>query len=272
MAEKRHLSWRTENAGTKYPFTERATLTNRDGIGLPEGLFFDAAIYPSGGTRNFYLSRLAVTAREAVVTVGDAATPSLATGTFSPAAPPTVLALEDTAGRPAGVLVSDSVRLVALAAIGNAVFQPTQTEFVPSVCFPRPVTGVTSFVLEDGTVLSGEVWFCGGDGVAITDDGELNVAVGPLCSELSEVATAIAINVVGDPLFRRRLCGGDTYQPPRFVRTLRLTDGTNTYECTPNDGGDIRLVVGDSAADRPTLRITASAGELRISQLVGGGT
>lgn len=271
MAEKRHFDWRAENSTTKYPFTERATMVNRDGVGIPDGVFLDAALYPAGGTRNFYLSRLAVSAREATVTIGDAGNPVLAIGTFTPAAPPSELLLTDPSGRPAGVLVSEPQRLVTLAAVRSAVFQPQQTEFCPSVCFPRPVAGVAGFALDDGTIISGEVWLVGGAGVAILNGTSENVTIGPACGELSEEAGVVAVHVVGDPLFRRRLCGNEEFIAPRFVRQIRITDGTTTFECAPNDGGDVRLVVDDSAANRPTLRILVQDGGLRITQLAGGG-
>ena len=246
MAETRHPEWRNVNAGTRYPFAERASLSN-GARAFEQDTFIDAAIYPVGAEPRMYLSEVEVGVRNITVRVGKPGTPRLAAATFEAANPPDLLRLEDEHGRPAGVLVSSPTRLALLAAWGQRThsFRPDQTEFAAGATHPTPQPGVRGILLDDGTLLSAEAWIVGGDGVVLTTQGE-----------------TIRVDVIGDQLFRRRQlsAGGNTFETPRFLQALEVEDPTGTVcGAVPNEHGDIRLSsVTPPGIDAPVLRIRST--------------
>lgn len=263
MAEVLHPEWRDANDSTRYPFAASAPLRNRDGAVILDGTFLDAAIYPAGSSGGFYLSRVRAAASLVTLWVGDAGDPALASGSYAPSSGPSEIRLTDPDGRPAGVLVTDPARLAALSAVGgDHRFQPADTPFVASVGFPCPPAGVEAFVLPDGSVLAGEVYLVGGEGVALTaDDGETLERPSPCAAAVAR--RAVSVHAVGDPLFRRLLCEPAGLDPPRFVKRVRFVYGDREFVCEPPDGV-VRLFSGHDAAVDTVLRVTARDGALWV--------
>lgn len=249
--------WRDQNETTRYPFLATATLTARDGTVLLEGIVVDAALYPVGGGAGLFLAAVTVTRDQAICYVGTEADPALCSGAVRFAAVSDQITLTDRFGRAAGVLISQDGQLATLQGwgLGTRRFTRAATEFAASVCMPTPELGVRAFGLEDGTILAGDVWLVAGAGVVLTA-GTDQVPAGTGVAEV----TTIRLDVVGDPLFRRRLCGGGDFSPGRFITAVRFVgpDGA-AVTVTPDGAGDIALTVTSADADDTVLRVVTTA-------------
>lgn len=242
MAHIRHPEWRDSNEDTNYPFEDDATLANNAGAAIDPTVFLDASLYPVGGIGDYYLSRLVITNTTVTLYIGDPANITLAYTSFAVNDIPDELRLVDTYGRSAGILVSESARLLSLKALGTGThdFSPSQTPFVAAVCIPMPEQGVSGFLLDDGTVVSGDVWLVGGEGVVLSQGTS---TIGGYCQVTQSTFSTIRIDVVGDPLFRRKLCSSPTaFQTPQFIQQICFT----TPELTATTGGTT-TTVADSA-------------------------
>jgi hypothetical protein len=256
--------WRAQNDATKYPFSLRATLVNAEGRFFPEGTFLDAALAVVGASDALYLSAVTIVGGQVTIAVGDPSHRELATGTFPLASPPDLVPLEDASGRPAGVLVSEALRLSVFQAWGNGrhEFKPEQTEFVASVCTPTPESGVRGVLLADGTLLTGDVWLVGADGVVLSSDQGV-------ASDGSPV-TLIRVDVVGDPLFRRRLCAtAGKFATPRFITAIRFVSPNQSFLCIPDAYGNVTIVASNYLALDAVLRIGPNGSGLTVNA-VGG--
>lgn len=259
--------WRLQNGTTKYPFSETATLVNDDGRQLLEGTLLDAVLYPIGGAVNLYLSQITLTHDTVTISVGNLANPLLCSGSFDIVTPPDSVKLLDVAGRPAGLLVSESVRFAILQSLGVGTheFAPEQTEFCASVCIPTPEIGVRGVQLPSGEVMVGDVWLVGDDGVVVrTEELSEPAACGLPISSLP----AIRVDIVGDPLYRRRLCSGAAlFSTPRFIRTLRIVGPNRTFDCSPDSYGEFKLSILNAAAPDTVLRFSPTPTGLRIGAI-----
>lgn len=216
----RHPEWRDSHDDSRFPFADTATLTNVAGDQLFPEIFLDAALYPIGGQSRSYLSQVQVTSRRITLVIGDAAQPVRASASFDPEDPPSELAVTDTAGRPAGILVSEPLRLATFRSwsVGTHEFAIGDTEFAAGVCFPTPESGVRGIELDDGSVLTNDVWLVGDDGIVLTCE---TAPTQEGCAAPSAEQHTIRVHAVGDPLFRRRLCPSpDYFQAPQFLREL----------------------------------------------------
>ncbi len=243
MSEILFPEFRDEQEKTKYPFADSATLTSVDGFSLEVDTFLDASLYPVGGAARTYLSSVTVSTRSVVLTIGEPRNRNLATVEFDPLDPPDILSFSDAYDRPAGVLVSESVRLAIFQSWpeGEHRFNAEATEFVASCVVPMPQDGLRGIATEDGNLLTGDVWLYGENGVVLRGDGDGNIRV----------------DVVGDPLYRRKLCDPlSLFTTPRFIRTIN--------GMPPNESGDFKITVGSHAASDTILRIYPDADGLRI--------
>lgn len=240
--------WRAQNDTTKYPFSESATLVNEDGTMLLEGTFVDAAIYPIGGQVGLYITQVVIDHENVVVHIGTASIPSLCTGTFPLLDAEDIIPLVDAYGRPAGVLVSDSLRLAIFQSWGTGTheFTRTQMEFATTVCVPTPEIGVRGIQLETGEILTGDVWLVGDDGVVFREE---TVVLPATCEQAERTVQVIRMDVVGDPLFRRRLCDATSqFETPRFIKTIRVVSIDGEFECTPDEHGNLQLTANNAEA------------------------
>lgn len=232
-------------------------------MALPLGVFADAALYAIGAVAGTYLSSFTVDHTEVTLTVGDANDPQRAAVSFPLLAPPDTLTLTDAQGRPAGLLVSSAAALGVFQSfgVGTQTFKPAQTPFAATVCFPTPEEGVRGFLLPDGSLLTGDVWLVGDDGVVVR---EVDLDLSPL--EQARPYRVVRIDVVGDPLFQRRLAG-DSFLSPRPLRRLRVqgSGGVGAFTLVPDETGNIRIAANNAAAVDTVLRVRTLANGLQIS-------
>jgi hypothetical protein len=258
-------AWREYNEPTPYPFTDEATLRNDAGLFVPEGAILDAVLYPVGGGRLLRLSKAVVTQDYVRLYVGDETSDELCYGEFAQGSEAEEIRLQDAYGRPAGLLVSSADRLTVFQAWppGTHAFSYAQTGFLPDVCIPTPEIGVRGFLLDDGSLVTGDAWLVGDDGVVLElSPGE---ATSNGCQESITPAEhqVVTVHVVGDPLFRRRLCGG-AFAAPRFLETITIQRDCRKIVCYPDDQGDFKMTVGHQDAADTVLRIRHVGGGLRI--------
>jgi len=255
--------WRKQNETTKYPFGDDSTLINDAGFAVIEGTFLDAALYPIGGGVGLYISSVTVDHQSVTVIIGDLDNPAIASATFPLINPPNLVSLVDGFGRPAGVLVSETARLGIFQSwsIGTQEFLATETGFAATVCFPTPETGVRGFQLPDGTVMTGDVWIVGEDGVVLTEE---TVALPPVCG-VTGSARVIRVDIVGDPLFRRRLCTPHSlFKTPRFIQKVRVVAKNTQFICGPDANGELKMTVINDLAPDTVLRVRAVDGGMII--------
>lgn len=269
----RYPDFRDQNATTGYPFAERAKRINDAGDMILEGFLLDAHLYPIGGQERLYLSKVIVAHETITFYIGDASNDELASGEIPTVDPLDCVRLVDTYGRPAGILVSESERLAVFQTwgIGTHEFTVDQTEFCATCCMPTPEIGLRGIQLEDGTLFTGHVWIVGDDGVVVRQ-GLDGLALKANCIEVATTIYPIRIDIVGDPLFRRRLCADTGYfSTPNPVRVLRITDGTTSHDCVPDEFGNLTIQMNDNLATYTALRIRVQTDGIKI-ETVGSST
>lgn len=244
MARRVFPEFRAQFESTLYPFMDTATMvvsgTNRQ---LDRDVFLDASLYPIGAAGAIYLSHLSVRPGEIRLAIADRTRTERAATTFDPAAAPEVLQLRDAWGRPAGILLSSPDRLARFSTwpVGDYQFQQAATPFVPGCVIPTPEQGVRGILTPAGELLTGNILLVGGEGVVIRQDGP----------------ETIRVDIVGDPLFRRRLCTPvDLFQAPNFIRTIN--------GCPPDPQGNYNLTVGGHLNDATVVRVSANRDGLVI--------
>lgn len=220
---------------TLYPFMDTATLTATNNQQIDRDLFLDASLYPIGSAGGFvYIANINITPRLVTVLFSDRTRKEIARTTFDPLLAPDVLRVYDVWDRSAGVLVSESLRLSRFTswANGDHIFNPTATQFVPSCVIPTPEIGVRGMLTEKGELFTGDLTVVGDNGVVVRE----------------ESPGVIRVDIVGDPLFRRKLCVPiDLFNPPAFVKTIN--------GCPPDKYGNFNLTVGDHLSDTTIVRI-----------------
>jgi len=242
--------WRDEIKPTKYPFTDSSTLMTSDNLSFYKEAVYDASFYIVNWNSRLFLTSVEVYSDSNKVVrlnIGDVSTIKAAYAEIDPFNIPEIITFKDALGRQAGIMVVDPVSLSFLQSwsLGIHSFR-SNAEFVTSVITPMPSGYVTSIKDTTGEYLSGDVWLVGDDGVV-----------------LRNVGNNITVDIIGDPLFKRREYDDPTsFATPRFVKTI------NGY--SPDENGDFKIVVGDYLARNTILRIypDPSLPGLRI-ELVG---
>lgn len=202
------IEWRDEQSGSRYPFTDSSSLTSPE-VSIDKDIFLDAIVYIMGAEGPIYLRSVTVESGLITITIEDEDSSHSATAEFDPFDSNGNIGIFDQYDRPAGLLVCDSEKLDRFKSwpLGTYSFGST-AEFVASVVVPLPDSKLSGFMLPDGTLMTGEVIFVAEDGVVLTkEDGYLRV------------------DVVGDPLFKRKQCKNDVvttdlFVTPNFVRTI----------------------------------------------------
>lgn len=256
--------WRKQNETIKYPFSSRASLVNNTGRVLVEGTFLDAALYPIGVANGLYLSSVEITFQKVLLRLSATGQPDIATGEFNLVSPPDEITFVDVYGRPAGVLVTEGRRLSLFQSWGVGVheFIQSQSEFAATCVFPTPEIGVRGIQLEDGTLFIGDVWLVGDDGVVFRHETATATILGTCRTETVQV---IRMDIVGDPLFRRRLCQPtDLFTTPRFVRTITIVGPNMTFTLPPDDAGNVILSTINDLASDTVLRIKTTPDGIEI--------
>lgn len=268
MAEEFFNSeWRKQNETIKYPFSNTASLVNGEGLTIFDGVFVDASIYLVGGTERIYISQIDVSFESVTIWIGDQEEKLRASGTFSLLTLPEEVALKDQYDRPAGVLITGASRLNVFQSwpIGQHEFTVNETEFAATACIPTPEVGLRGFVLEDGSFFAGDVWLVGEDGVVLTNS---LVSVQQRSGE-SKLYNTIRVDIVGDPLFRRRLCVPvDLFSSPRFVKQIRVIHADGEFFCLPDEFGNISISTSNQNVLNNPLRIR-NTGQGVIIEMAG---
>ena len=265
MSRIKHPEWIASGTSTNYPFASTATMVNNNGITIPQNLFADASLYPVGAGSRLYLSRVSITNQRATLWIGDESTALLASTQFNLVSPPSTLRLVDAYDRPAGLFVSEPTRLVGLQSwsVGTHNFTLVQSEFVTTVSAAVPSVGVQGFVLDDGSLHTGDAWIIGDDGVVVSGEDMTIDVQNEDGSSQQEVVRVLRVDIVGDPLFRRRLCD-DNATNRRFVQSVTIRKNNKSFTCLPDQLGDIKLIAGNYAADDTVLRVRGGEGKLVI--------
>jgi hypothetical protein len=221
-------------------------------VQLSSGVFLDAVFFPIGGGERLRLSKVIVTHADVTVYIGDQLNAQLASGVFNLPTPPDTLTFYDAYGRPAGFVVSTSVRLGELSGWGAGTyeFEADATEFVATACVPTPEAGVRGVLLDDGTVLAGDVWLVGGSGVVLRADQY-------------DGQWVVRVDVVGDPLYRRKLCeiaDSSLFTTPNFIRSVTFADAHQTVVVKPDAAGNIYMTANNALAADTVLRVHPTPG------------
>jgi hypothetical protein len=225
--------FRDELEFTNYPFADGASLTADSGEAISNDTFLDGCVYPIGATTRVYIKRIEIATGQATFVLSDILRKDLASAVVNLLTPSRVVQFFDNFGRPAGILLSEPIRLSRFSAwsIGTHSFQVGATEFVATAVIPTPETGVRGIRLPDGRVLTGPIWLLGDNGITVRED-----------------AGRIRVDVIGDPLFVRERCGPiDRFEVPNFIKTIN--------NCPPDQHGNFNLTVGDHFNDRTIVRI-----------------
>ena len=261
--------WRDEHANNRYPFADRATLVANTGEFLPDTVFLDAALHIPGAAGRLRISRIEVRAGLVTVTVGDEQMPQRASGSFDPLATDGNVVLIDTYGRAVGTLVSTSDLLQTFQAWSEGVrtFTVDATEFAASCCFSVPEIGFRGFLLDDGSLFTGDIFLVGENGVTLsTETYFLSIVDGANVSQ--QPFEAIRIDVTGDALFRRKSCdNAETFPIPRFVRKIIVKHDCQTIEVLPGPDGDFKIHSGRRYVEDPAIRLQVSDGGLLVELL-----
>lgn len=232
--------FRDQYADTLYPFMDGASLTAQaTGQSIDRDLFIDASLYPIGSTGGFiYVSNINIQPRAVRISFADRTRREKASVTFDPLFAPDLLRVHDEWDRPAGVIVSESLKLARFSSWepGDHTFQPAATQFVPSALIPTPEVGVRGILTAKDELFTGDLLIVGENGVVVRQELDPEV---------------IRVDIVGDPLFRRRLCTPiDLFTTPRFIKTIN--------GCAPDKYGNFNLTVGDHFNETTIVRVYKS--------------
>lgn len=232
----------------KYPFIDGATMTTIMGQGIPPFWLTDARLYPLNATEQLYISEIRVLPAGVHVSVSDLTTGVVATGEagFTDGQ----IDMRDPFGRHAGILLGNHGALAAAhRAPAVLEFDENALAFVATVVVPQPTLGVQALNLDNDSLVAGDVWFVGEDGVVI--DAQDN---------------AIVVHIVGDRLFVRRACNAEqvTYIPSRPLKKLVINQASDNITLIPNENGDIRIIPGTSVAEDTVLHIVNGQHEVRF--------
>lgn len=241
--------WRNTQYFSRYPFVDSATLVNSQNISISNELFDDAVIHPVGGAAGAFIGNITVVGRTITFSIYDPVNGLTCSGSYtfgsSDTVQPGLIRLLDIYNRPAGVLVSDHNRLEALVGIygaGSYDFERTQTEFVAACVIPIPNSGVRGFLLDDGSVIGGDVWLVGENGVVLSMDGG-----------------KIRVDVVGDPYAGIKDCKEVVPAGyPTFCGVRSLN------EIVPDTKGDFKLTLGGNSSRDSVLRIEQEGSIIKV--------
>ena len=229
--------FRDQYLDTLYPFIDGATLQSQaTDQTIDRDLFIDASLYPIGSQGGFvYINNINVQPRAIRISFADRRRREIASVTFDPLFAPDLLRVHDEWERPAGVIVSESLKLSRFSSWepGDHIFQPTATTFAPSCLIPTPEVGVRGILTEKGDLFTGDFIVVGDNGVVVRQEVDPEV---------------IRVDIVGDPLFRRKLCVPiDLFTTPNFIKTIN--------GCKPDENGNFNLTVGDHFNETTIVRI-----------------
>lgn len=266
MPAIRFPEWRTENEANNYPFEDRCNLKSSTGFVLPQDAFLDAAFYLRGGVGNVRLSAIDVEADKAVIRVTDDSGAEVR-GEVLWNTDVDVVRLVDEYEYAAGALVIDYLRFSIVQTWGSGThsFADAAAVFVLNTCDSLPASTVTGFLLDDGSVLAGDVILVAEGGMQFSCD---QVLVRGECGDLIEERTIVKVSAVGDPLFLRDRCEPNLFATPRFLQELVFQKGSKQVTVGPGDTGAAVIAQVPVLTEDTVLRI-ATKPEGIVFSMVG---
>jgi hypothetical protein len=240
--------FRDEQSDSRYPFVDTATLRSDSGLDAGKKTFIDAVLHPINGQEGPYISSIFVRLGSVTIWIGDQTNTKTCFATFGTvgAAPAAELPLVDIYGRPAGLLLVNSVEVSKFAGWpqGEHLFRPAATTFVATVVIPAQEPGVRAVLPATEEFLTDDLWLIGDQGVVVRGVSE----------------TVVRFDIVGEPLFQRFLCGPlDKFEPPTFVKTIN--------GCPPDEYGNFNITASNLSAKDAALRVYPENNTLRIDLL-----
>ncbi len=247
------IEWREDIGQSMYPFADGSSLISRTNRQLPPEIFVDAAIYPTGGEPPLYLSKVNISVRKVAIYIGGSGNDSLASGFYDPVNPADIVELFDPSGRSAGALVLNPIEAAILQSwpIGDHTFSNAASALCPTVVMVLPNYGVTAVQLDDGTILTGDVWLVGGSGVILREENG-----------------SIRADITGDPLSKRDRCNNDvvnSFVTPVFLKTIN--------NLPPGIDNDFKILIGLNQSPDSILRVYPQGGILKaevVGQVLSG--
>lgn len=237
--------FRDEVADNRYPFADTATLqANNSSFNIGPDSFVDAIFYAIGAGSGLHITRISTTAALTTIVITDSDGLLEFTATYNPLQPPTTaLEVVDEYGRPAGYLLADSDKLASFGTqIATYEFDRAATEFAASVVIPAKEAGVRGVKTPTSNLLTADVWLVGDMGVQLSAKGN----------------GVIRIDVLGEPLFKRAVCDGNTNFPvKKYIKTIN--------GCEPDAYGNFTLTPARALVADSILRVYPAANGIVIS-------
>lgn len=240
--------FREEQGDSRYPFRDSATLRSDDSLDIGRGTFIDVVIHAINGLAGAHISSIVVTTQTVTIWFGDRTVSKVCKAEFPTLGVTdiTELPLVDNYGRPAGLLIVDSVEISKFSGWpqGEHLFRPRATELVATVVIPAQEPGVRAVLPPTNELMTDDIWLVGDQGVVVRAEGD----------------TVIRIDIVGEPLFRRFLCGPlNKFDPPQFVKTIN--------GCPPDMYGNFTITATNLSASDAALRVYPENNALKIDLL-----
>lgn len=240
--------FRDEQNDSRYPFKDTATLNSDDALNIGRNTFIDTVIHAINSIQGAHISSIVVDTQTVTIWIGDGSTTKVCKATYPVvgATEITELPLVDNYGRPAGLFVVDSVEISKFAGWpqGEHKFRPAATEFVSTVVIPAQEPGVRAVFPPTKELMTDDIWLIGDQGVVIRAEGN----------------TTIRVDITGEPLFKRFLCGPlNKFTPPRFIKTIN--------GCPPDIYGNFVLTATNLIAQDAALRVYPENNTIKIDLL-----
>lgn len=259
-----HPTYYAETTDTDYPFESGVSRSNQQ-VTIDPDVFVDGRLFPPDGRADLFL---------ASIDVGPAITLTLAdgrgvvgAGTFPRDDVPEFVTFYTPNGAYIGLLQGyPPFGLRKLTGWSNGVhnFTAAQTRFAATVVAPQPQETVRSVRLESGAVFFGDVILVGERGVQLTMRRAREAQSSSSGPGVWQYASDIVrIDVVGDPLFKRRACDDENLEPPSPVYLQGVVFEGNTIR--PDVEGGLQIALATSGdEDQPALRVAQETNGLRI--------
>lgn len=240
--------FREEQGDSRYPFKDTATLRSDTNLDIGRATFIDAVVHAINGQAGAHISAIEVTTQSVIIWIGDQSVAKICKAEFPAvgAVNITELPLVDNYRRPAGLLIVDSVEISKFTGWpqGTHTFRQRATEFVATVVIPAQEPGVRAVLPPTQELMTDDIWLIGDQGVIVRAEGD----------------TTIRIDIVGEPLFSRVICGPlNKFDPPQFVKTIN--------GCPPDIYGNFTITATNLSANDAALRVYPENNTLKIDLL-----
>lgn len=260
----RFPEWRDEQEYSRYPFEDWCSLTTTTGEKFESSTFIDAAVYLIDNVEPVQLTRVDVDAEYVKLYFGTVVDELQASCTVEWTSADQQLQLIDQLGRACGVLVTDAARLSVFQGWGNGTFTFAIGDAVlVSACnHVIPSAGVTAFELDDGSVIYGDCYIAGDNGVVLNCVPTTRKTE---CGLVESPRYAIQVHAVGDPLFLRRLCEPNLFRSNSFLQTLVFQKGSKEVELGSGDDGRIMIWQAPVVSTNTILRVVQRNNKLSVT-------